>query len=40
MSEAKKGNKNRIGKNHSELAKAKMSEVHIGKFCQIKQKQK
>jgi len=40
MSEAKKGNKNRIGKSHSELAKAKMSEVHIGKILSDKTKAK
>jgi len=36
----KKGNKNRIGKSHSELAKAKMSEVHIGKILSDKTKAK
>jgi group I intron endonuclease len=31
MIEAKKGNKNRLGKNHSEEAKANMSKAHVGK---------
>jgi group I intron endonuclease len=40
MSEAKKGNKNRLGKNHSELAKGKMSAAHIGKILSDKTKAK
>jgi len=38
MSEAKKGNKNHLGKNHSEESKAIMSKAHIGKILSDKTK--